>query len=169
MTMRAEFVESYLPFGNVKRALWVLLTPVAWALNRAGWCGYQWVNLCVGARRRDLFNPLWHHLHFGDPVPDLPSKVILRGIPYEAQYSGGLVTFRNNDLGETRITFTRDEDALHLWSLSLSGDTPASHVAEAYEWVYAVFGGTFTPKRSTDTVLTRPGSPPRVEIVGEES
>lgn len=133
------------------RALWTCLTPFVRVANRLGLCSYKWVNVCIGARRPDLFNPLWHHRHFGTPIHSLPSDVILCGIGYRASASEGTVTFFN-DVWRERITFERDTfDGAQLWTLTLSGGTAsATHVKEAYEWVCAVFGGSFVNNATTE-------------------
>jgi hypothetical protein len=131
--------------GTALRALWASLTPFVWALHRMGACSLKWVHVCLGARRPDLFNPLWHHERFGDAIPALPDEVVLCGIGYRASASEGTVVFVC-DWACSRITFERDHHDPHasLWYLTIAGRIPASHVDAAYRWVRAVFGGSFT-------------------------
>ena len=126
------------------RAFWTCLSPFVWVANRLHLCSYKWVNVCIGARRPDLFDALWHHRFYGTPIPALPSVVILCGIQYRASASEGTVTFFD-DVFKQRITFERDVlDGVQLWTLILSGGTAsASHVRQAHEWVCAVFGDSF--------------------------
>jgi hypothetical protein len=128
-----------------RRALWYLLSPVVWCAHRLGLCSYKWVNVCVGARRPDLFDPLWQYEWYGAPIRDIPSRVNLCGIEYHAGASEGTVTFVD-DVTKCRITFERDAvEREALWYLALSGyrlTAPAPHVDAAYRWVKAVYGGS---------------------------
>lgn len=145
---------------RVLRAWWTCLSPFVWTANRMGLCSYKWVNVCTGARRPDLFNPLWHHRHFGTPIQALPDSVNLCGILYQVSASEGIVTFVG-DWTKDRITFERDDiEREPLWYLELSGRPTASHVIDAYGWVCALFGGSFqhsassaplTPNRTEET------------------
>jgi hypothetical protein len=135
------------------RALWTCVSPLAWALHRMGICSYKWVNICTGARRPDLFDPLWHYRHYGTPILALPDSVNLCGILYQVAASEGIVTFLDG-VSKQRITFERDDiEREPLWYLDLSGRPPAPHVRDAYEWVCAVFGGSFQ-RRAASVPLT---------------
>lgn len=132
-----------------RRAFWFLASPVAWALHRAGLCSYKWVNVCHGARHRDRFDPLWQHRWYGEPIPALPEHVVLCGIGYEAAAAEGTVTFYD-PCTHSRITFDRDphDRFADQWTVTISGtlSMTAVHVREAYAWVCAVFGDSFTHK-----------------------
>jgi hypothetical protein len=130
---------------TVRRACWVMLSPIVWAAHRFGWCSYTWVNVCHGARRPDRFDALWQHRWYGAPVTALPDQVILGGTGYRTAVSEGTVTFVE-EFTRGRITFDRDpHDRLaDLWYLTLSRHAhAATHVDAAYAWVRAVFGGSF--------------------------
>lgn len=126
-----------------RRAVWIIATPFVSVANRIGLCSYKWVNICVGARRPDLFDELWHHEYYGTPIRVLPSRVILSGIDYTAAAHEGIVTFFD-DATKCRISFLRDAiEKEGLWYLELAGShVAAPHVQKAYGWVCAVFGGS---------------------------
>jgi len=130
-----------------RRAVWVLATPFVGAAHRLGWCSYKWVNVCLGARKPDGFDPLWQHEWYGAPIPRLPDEVILSGIGYTLQSHEGLVVFSCN-WAASRITFERDQHnpLEDLWYVRVFGNVPASHVMLAYRWVSALFGGSFERK-----------------------
>ena len=130
---------------RLRRALWASLSPFVWAANRVGLCSYKWVNVCLGARRPDLFNPLWHYRFYGTPIRALPDRVNLCGIGYRAAASEGTVTFVNT-VWRNRITFDRDAiENEALWHVTLPPNkrVTAGHVSEAYAWVRAVYGDSF--------------------------
>lgn len=140
---------------TVLRTSWIFLTPIVWLANRVGLCSYAWVNLCIGARRPDLFDPLWHHEHFGTPIETLPDELVLCGIGYRVAVAEGTVTFVE-DFTRSRITFDRDpygQMREALWYVSLSGWVAAPHVRAAYAWVSAVFGGSFEYRREPVTMI----------------
>lgn len=130
------------------RSFWVCVSPIVRLANRLRLCSYKWVNVCKGARRRESFNPLWHHRFYGTPVTRLPDEVNLCGIVYRASHSEGTVTFVE-EFTRTRMTFERDHiERESLWYFTASGRVPASHVREAHAWVNAVFGHSFEWRRA---------------------
>lgn len=132
----------------IKRMFWRLAYPFALAANNLKLCSYRWVNLGHGAWRRDLFNDLWHHQHFGDEIEWMPNFVVLCGIGYRVSVAEGLVTFINRDLIHKQMNFERDPHAdAELWYFTGSGNLPASHIQQAYDWVKAVYGGSFDRKQ----------------------
>lgn len=134
-----------------KRIFWTLATPFVWLLNRCGLCSYYYVNLCTGARRRDLFDALWHYEKYGTPIGAMPSEQTLCGWGYRVATHEGLVLFRDDYDPRNRITFERDpHDSLStLWYVTLAGRIAASHADEAYRWVKAVYGGSFDKRPSS--------------------
>lgn len=127
---------------TLRRLFWRVLSPVVYYVHRFGWCSYKWVNVCIGARRPDLFDPLWQYEWYGAPIPQLPPEVVLCGIAYRTGASEGTVTFVE-DFTKCRITFERDGIAREgLWYVVLSGraSIAAPHVDAAYRWVQAVYG-----------------------------
>ena len=143
----------------MKRAFWIAASPIVWLLHRLGFCSYKWVNVCCGARHPELFNPLWQHRWYGERIAAMPDGVNLCGIGYTVSVAEGTVTFFDY-YTKARITFDRDPyDRLSdLWYISLSHVIPAPHVREAYEWVCAVFGGSFV--RKAEPLAFVPSSPP---------
>lgn len=135
---------------SMRRFLWRCATPAVYLAHRAGWCSYEWVNVCHGAWRRDRFDPLWHHERYGDPIETLPDTTILCGIRYDVQAHEGLVVFRC-DWSARTVVFERDDHDpfADLWYAEINGRVPASHVDMAYRWIRAVFGGSHVRKRST--------------------
>jgi hypothetical protein len=82
----------------------------------------------------------------------MPERVTLHGIRYGVSASEGLVSFVESEpmfgMG-SRIWFERDPDAAYptVWTCQSSGrHVAATHIVRAYEWVEAVFGGTFERK-----------------------
>lgn len=127
----------------MRRLFWKLMYPFTVIGNRHFGLNYKWVNVARGAWTPTGFNPLWHYEWYGDPIPDLPKYVILHGIGYETEYNEAcsIVSFVNTDFRD-RITFNRNMST-SLWYVSFTRDPPASHIATAYKWVQAVFGGSF--------------------------
>jgi|GEM_PF-6521537 len=139
---------------RIARTGWIIAEPFVRLAYAAKLCGYQHVNTCIGARRRDRFDPLWHWEHFGTPVESLPECVTLCGIGYSATHSEGMVSFVEEEpmfgMG-SRVWFTRDPDSPYpsSWACQVSGrQVSAEHIVSAYRWVEAVFGGTFERKRA---------------------
>jgi hypothetical protein len=131
----------------MRRAFWMIIYPFAVLANRVFGASYKWVNVGHGAWHRDRFDALWHCRWYGTPIPALPSLVNLCGILYSASAHEGLVTFRPewvHQLPTWRICFRRDDIAGHvIWYVELGQELAAPHVIAAYEWVEAVFGGSF--------------------------
>lgn len=136
----------------MRRMLWRLAYPFALAAHRWFGASYTWVNVGRGAWHTPstAFDPLWHWRWYGTPIDSMPPSVNLCGIVYRVSVAEGLVLFIATDgMSGNRMEFTRDphDQHDHLWLLSLGGVTPATHVQKAYEWVKAVFGGSFDKKR----------------------
>lgn len=128
-----------------------MLYPFAWIGNK--WLGlsYKWVNVAYAAWHPELYNPIWHYQWFGDAIEEMPDKVNLCGTMYDVTVSEGLVQFVNREMVITRISFERDphDKYAELWYCSYAGSfnkVPASDLERAYEWIKAVYGGSFEVK-----------------------
>lgn len=131
---------------SIRRFSWRFAYPFCRILHRFG-LSYKFVNIGIAAWNRESFNPLWHHKYFGDEITNMPESVNLCGILYHVAVSEGLVKFSSRDTWSF-ISFTRDPFAMEfLWYVELVGRVPASHVERAYEWIKAVYGGSFELKR----------------------
>jgi len=132
----------------LRRRFWQVAYPFARLANKWFGASYKWVNVGIGAWHPELFDGLWHHRWYGQELTTLPESVNLNGIRYETTVSEGLVMFTNRDFGTAKLCFTRDPHDVHgvLWYYEGSA-VPASHVETAYNWVKAVYGGSFEKKR----------------------
>ena len=134
---------------SARRVFWTIATPFVSIANRAGWCGYEWVNVCHGARHRDRFSALWQHQRYGAPIDTMPDFVALCGSGFNVSSSEGLVIFAEahtlGGLEPRRVMFSRDpySQLAMVWDVELRGCLSAQRVVEAYGWVKAVYGGAF--------------------------
>ena len=132
----------------MRRWLWRSVYPMAVVANRVFRLDYKWVNIGIGAWRRESFDPLWHHERYGDAIDAMPSQVNLCGIMYQVTVKEGMVTFVNRDAW-SRLTFERDPHDRYgfMWYYEGTGRVAASHIDMAYRWIRAVFGGSHELKR----------------------
>ena len=136
----------------MKRLIWRVLFPFCWLGNVVGFCSRAYRNKGHAAWRRDRFNPIIHYQYFGDSIAKMPERVILCGIGYIVSVSEGLVAFiEESPMWGCRsvIHFERDpyEKVQTLWRVSLQRSTAAPHVVAAYDWIKAVYGGSFEDKQ----------------------
>jgi len=139
----------------MRRITWRFLYPFTLLLHKIFGLSYKWVNVGIGAWRRDLFDLLWHYEWYGDKIEELPESVILCGIRYHTVAREGLVQFFNNDMGVTRLQFERDPydncGALWYYVGGKRKEVPVAHIDKAYRWLIAVYGGSHEMKRDADT------------------
>jgi len=136
----------------MKRTFWKILFPFLYILNKLGLVSYGYRNKGLAAWRKDRFNPIVHFQYFGDSIEVMPTFVTLCAIGYNVRVSEGLVLFTEemSIASSSRISFERDpyEKCSDLWYVECKGHIPASHVVTAYDWVKAVYGGSFEYKRA---------------------
>ena len=133
----------------MRRLFWRLAYWPAIVAHRVFGASYKWVNVGKAAWHRELFDPLWHHECFGDPITAMPSEVNLAGHYYDVSSHEGLVTFKSEDWPYPPILFERDPHDVHshLWRVSCDGPMWAITMIDAYRWIEAVYGGSFEKKR----------------------
>lgn len=122
--------------------------PLALVGHKLFGLSYKWVNVGIGAWRRDSFDPLWQHRWYGDEIDAMPDSVNLCGCRYDVSVAEGLVLFVSRDYC-TRLCFERDPHDRYgfLWYLDGSNHVAVCHVVQAYEWIEAVYGGSHELKR----------------------
>lgn len=137
----------------MRRVFWKMMLPLFWIYARKMGGGYKYYNRCIAAWNPKLFTAIDQNAWFGTPVSEIPCFVVLCGIGYDVEQYEGLVKFTESGgiYGTvTELVFEREND-LDPWRLTLLDSFDSimvKHIIRAYQWVEAVYGGSFETKRS---------------------